>query len=167
MKKSRIWALAGFLVMSGLLCSGCSTMGDWKDKTDKALASASVAIEKVKNGVEVVDAKLTEVKSAADARIAAAEVELAAKGAPIDDAGQLWDWAKANPFEAAGSGGSVLVLLAALLSRYKRAKAALTAAVDAAEALPPEAAATFKKAASASAHMSPSAAGLIAEIKAR
>lgn len=155
------------LMMSGWLCSGCASMSEWKTNVDKSLAGAAVAIEKVQRGVEVAQVKIAEVRDAVDQKIDAAETELRAKGAPVEDAGELWDWVKNNPVESLGSSGAVLTMLAALLTRYRRMKSALTASIDAAVALPPDAAAAFKAAAAASPHMNPSAAGLIAEIKNR
>lgn len=151
-----------------MLCSACSTMGEWRETVDKSLASASVAIEKAKAGVEVVDAKITEVKAALDAKVDAAKAELAAKGAPVDGTpSELWEWAKDNPTESFGSLGALATLFTAMILKYRTARSAVAASVDGLKALPPDAQAAFKEAAARSPHMGAAEAALVAEVKNR
>lgn len=151
------------LVTSALLCCGCSSlpntaqMETWKAQTDKALAAAANMADKAEKGA-----------AAAIAAVESAKVEMAAKGAPVDGSpAELTEWAKQNPLAAIGSPLAFLLTLGAAFARYRTVKKGLTAAVDAAEALPPDAAKLFKDSAASSAQMTPDVAAMIAAIKAR
>ena len=155
-----------------MLCSACATADKWKDQIDSSLATISTGLEKVKEGAAVASAKYEEFKAAAEVRFAEAKTELAAKGAPVEGAlSEMFDWAKQNPFASLGSPGAIAAwILWRLLNAKKEAKTALqglTASVDAADSLPPDALTAFKTAAAASSNMTPEVAALIAKVKAR
>ncbi len=117
------------------------------------------------------DTEMAALKGATEAAIEKSFKDVEARHFDTTSAGALWESVKQNPFEAAFMPGSLAIVMGALIARYKRkagvAMDGLTAAVDAVESLPPEAATAFKRAAAASPTMNAKAAGLIAEIKAR
>ncbi len=155
------------LLLIALILPSCAL----KEKAGATLDDLAVVASRARAATDAaakVPAQIAEAKAAMDAKLDAAKVDLAAKGAPVDGSpAELTKWAGQNPGTALSSLGGFLMVLAASVARYRTAKKAATAAVDAVESLPPEAAAQFKTAAAASPHMTPSVASFIAAIKNR
>lgn len=165
MRRVNLYALSAMATI-GFLFSGCATMGNWKDQIDKDLAAVSSGIEKAKTVAASAVAKAEAVKADVDARLDAAKADLAAKGAPVNGTpAELTEWAKQNPGTTLSSIGGFLLVLAASFAKYRTVKKGLTVAVDAVEALPPEAQAAFKAEAADHRDMSPSVAAMIASLK--
>lgn len=129
----------GWLCYACVLMTSCGSLPSseqvekWKEQTDRTLGTVSLGVEKAREIATAAAAKVESLRADVDK---AAE-ELEAKGAPVDgSASDLLAWAASNPVTAAGSGGSLLTLLAALALGYKRAKKAVSVMARGIESIP-------------------------------
>ncbi len=157
------------LAMSCFGFGGCASAG-WEQTVadlQKGIAASAEVASRTASGLEIVSAKVDAASAAMGAKMDAALDELDAAGFDTSSSGSLWQSVKDNPEQAVGSAGALSWAFLALFTKYKRNRKAVLASTDAFAAMSPAAQEEFKKAAQASAHMSPDVAGLIAREAAR
>ena len=152
------------LMMTALpLWQSCGST-QFMEKANRTAEDVQVVAARVK----AVSDALPVMKEKLDAKLDQARADLAAKGAPVEGTpAELAEWAKQNPGTAFSSLGGFLMVLAAAAARYRTAKKAAIVAVDAVEALPPDAKKAFKAEAETNAHMTAGVASFITALKNR